>query len=306
MRLAVLADIHSNLIALQAVLDDLRRDGGVNGIIVAGDSLGSGPYPAETLALLRALPEPRRIIRGNREEYLLTHRDDPHLGHQWATLRWMLTRLSPDDLEDVAGWPDQCVVAMPGTAPVRVVHGSPRSVSEEMLPDDEAVLALYRRSGMLSSTPLSAGEMLAGIDEAVLICGHTHLPWQCAEGDRLVLNPGSVGEPFHGNPRAHYALLEWRGDRWQAVHRTVAYDLARLREAYAETGLLEAGGAFSKACLFSCETGVNLARRFVEYARRLAGDAGETGPNISDASWTQAEATFDWDAITPNPGHDRA
>jgi predicted phosphodiesterase len=308
MRLAVLADIHSNLIALQAVLDDLRHLGGADGIIVAGDSLGSGPHPAETLTLLRDLPAHCWIIRGNREEYLLAHRDDPMPGQQWAALRWTLERLTDEAMAYVAGLPAQCALTPPGlpgteTAALRVVHGSPRSVSEALIPDDETIRAMYRRSGLLNGRhPPPLDEVLAGINEAVLVCAHTHMPWQYRRGERMALNPGSVGEPTNRDPRAHYALLDWRDGRWHTTHHAVAYDLDRLREDYYRTGLLAAGGAFSRACLLACERGIDIAGWFVAYARRLAAEAGVDQATIPDEIWARAEATYDWAATSPPDG----
>jgi hypothetical protein len=135
--------------------------------------------------------------------------------------------------------------------------------------------------------------VLAGIEEPVLICGHSHIPWQQEGAGRLVVNAGSVGAPNNGDPRAQYALLTWRAGRWWAEHRAVAYDLERARAAWRESGLLAAGGAFARACLLGIEMGQNVPGLFVRYAYRLAAEAGYEGcDTVPDDIWERAAATF--------------
>jgi diadenosine tetraphosphatase ApaH/serine/threonine PP2A family protein phosphatase len=132
-------------------------------------------------------------------------------------------------------------------------------------------------------------EVWSQLDEPVLVCAHSHIPWQQQSDGRLALNPGSVGASIDGDPRAHYALLTWRENHWQAELRAVAYDLERACAAYHESGALAAGGAMTRAFLRCIETGQNVP------GRQLAVEAGYTNPSAApDSIWQQAEATFDW------------
>ena len=88
----------------------------------------------------------------------------------------------------------------------------------------------------------------------MLVCGHTHLPWQQTLGEHLICNPGSVGAPLTGDVRASYALLTWMQGHWQVEHYAIAYDLAAVQTAFHETGLLEEGGSFARACLVQSPT----------------------------------------------------
>jgi hypothetical protein len=113
---------------------------------------------------------------------------------------------------------------------------------------------------------------------------------------RIALNPGSVGAPINGDPRAQYGLLTWQGDRWQAGLRAVAYDVAQARAAYHQSGVLEAGGAMTCAFLRCVETGQNVPGRFVLHVRQLAAADGYANPgDAPDALWDEAVATFDWE-----------
>jgi predicted phosphodiesterase len=308
MRLAILADVHSNLPALQAVLADVqRRD--VDGIVVAGDLIGGAPQVVETVRLLRSCGS--WMIRGNNDSYFVAYQagdvpDGWRVNRQWAAMRWSYRQLDRETLDFMASLPEGCVVNLPGAAPIRVVHGSPRDPSESLVPDRDAVtLRLFNRAGLLASDrdPLALDLALAQIREPVLVCGHTHIPWQQERDGRLALNPGSVGAPINGDPRAQYALLTWEGHSWQAEYQVVAYDLDPVRAAFCQSGLLAEGGGFARACLLCIETGHNFPGHLVSYAHRLAVQAGFEGCQVvPDAIWEQAVATFDWDGATGGRG----
>jgi predicted phosphodiesterase len=303
-RLAVLADIHGNLPALEAVLADAARQG-VERFIVAGDMVTGGPQPRAVLDRLRMLPG--WLIRGNGEDYIrgLDTGQGPagwRTSLSWATTRWTYAQLSRTDLDWLAALPDQRVVALPGCAPFRVVHGTPSGVRPGLFPDrDPAKLEVFRREAILfdGQTPPCLADVLARVEEAVLVCGHVHLPWQQAEGGKLALNPGSVGAPLDGELGAPYALLEWRGERWQAEFPAVPYDHAALRAACRDTGFLRSGGAFARACLASSETGSNVAGKLVDYAFALAAAEGVHASVVPDEIWRRAEESFGWPGSGP-------
>jgi predicted phosphodiesterase len=301
MRLAVLADIHGNLPALEAVLADVQRHG-VDDIIVAGDHVTGGPHPVQVLCLLRSLG--CWMILGNREDYLLTYdaEDEPderRESDQWASLRWTYLRLGREMLDFIASLPQQRVVTLDGAAPIRVVHGSPRDLSEGLFPDHDLVaMALFERAGffLLGREPVKLDVILTQMDEPVLVCGHTHIPWTREKNGRLVLNPGSVGTPLNGDVRAQYALLTWREGRWWAEQRAVPYDLDRVRAGFRASGLLEAGGVFARSSLLTIETGRNVQGYLVAHIYGMAAEAGFGGRVVvPDAIWERAVDTFDWD-----------
>ncbi len=300
MRLAILADIHGNLPALEAVLADVAHQG-VDGIIVAGDFVDR-PQPLETVHMLRALG--CWMIRGNRENYLLAYDrgDAPerwHVSIQWAGLRWLYRQLDREALGFMASLPEQRVVSVDGTASIRVVHGSPRTVTELLLPDSDTVtMAQYERAGLLALdySQLGLDPALAEFDEPVLVCGHSHIRWSQHQRGRLILNPGSVGAPVNSDARAQYAVLTWQRGQWHAKHRAIPYNLDRIRAAYRESGLLAQGGGFARALLKCIETGQNVPGHLLDHFHTLAAQAGFGDQDaIPDSIWEQAIATFDWE-----------
>lgn len=138
MRLAVLADIHGNLPALETALQEVEEDA-VDGYIVAGDMV-AGPNPVEVLNCLRELGA--WMIRGNNENYILRFAsgDAPawwYKAHQWAFMYWNYCQIDKDTLKFMDDLPEQRTIHITGTDPIRVVHGSPRNISELIYPDKD-------------------------------------------------------------------------------------------------------------------------------------------------------------------------
>jgi predicted phosphodiesterase len=306
MRLAVLADIHSNLPALEAVLADAATHD-VQGHLIAGDHFTGGPFPAETARLLGSLDagtsyaEARAVaVRGNTDNRLLAYGagelpDALYTSAQWAALRWVYDRL------DLGAWlaalPEQAVVRMPGGPPIRVVHGSLESPTQHMAPAGNARLRHHFSRANISSQDAAQNlaRSLDGCDEPVLVCGHSHIAWVQEREGRLALNPGSVGTPNNGAPRAQYAILDQAEGGWRAQLRAVPYPRARVREAYEERGLLAAGGPMSRAFMLGILTGQPVFGRFVAHVNRAAQEAGIEGcPVVPEAVLARAVEEFDW------------
>lgn len=279
-RLAVLADVHANLPALQAVLADMQHHP-LDGVIIAGD-MTAGPQANETVRLLRSLPN-CWIIQGNNESGILLYKAGSapqawYTNHQFALTRWIYKTLDQDTWDFISGLPEQRTVWLDGTQPIRVVHGSPRDISELIFPESDL-------------RPLDLA--LEQIEEPVLVCGHTHLPWNLRRNGKLALNPGSVGCPLNGQVGAQYALLDWQADHWEVDHHIVDYDLAQIKTAFQESELLQEGGFLAQTYLASILTGFDHSLKFLERAYRLAEEAGYKGCKyVPDEIWEQATATY--------------
>jgi putative phosphoesterase len=281
MRFTVLADVHGNLPALEAVLADLHHEI-TDGIIVAGDLTG-GPQPNETIQLLRSLNS--HMIVGNSDLNLLKYEagqapDSWRTHLQFGLLRWSHHNLSQKNYAYLKSLPEQLSVEVNGKTTIRVVHGSPRSPWESIYPQ--------RDPGLLET-------IMSMVDEKVLVCGHTHEPWGINQNGKIGLNPGAVCGPLNGQVGAQYALLEGEGQTWQVEHRIVSYDLERLHVAFHESGLLEEGGALAKAFWLSNETGQNVGEDFLSYAYELASQAGFVKCEVvPDNIWQEASHSFVW------------
>ena len=224
MKLALLSDIHSNLEALDAVLEALPD---VDRIIVLGDIVGYGPDPNEVIERLQSVEA--RAVRGNHDQAML----DPSMLEQFnphaaAAARWTREVLTPDSLDFLDRLPFCGRIGRH-----RVVHGSPRKpyIWEYIL--DE----------------LQALEILVRLGERYCFFGHTHLPRiftesgeQVPEGPNWIelppsalVNPGSVGQPRDGNPDAAFAVVDL--SRPAVLFKRVPYDVETTQAKILRAGL---------------------------------------------------------------------
>jgi len=223
-RLAFLGDVHGNLPALEAVLDDLRA-WGAEAVYDIGDLLGYGPQPNEVIALLRERAIPS--ILGNYDKKVLkfhakraTYRRKKH-PLKFRSFEWTDSVLTDEARRYVAELPVERRVSHGGRT-FLLVHARPGSDKKGLMPDTpETKLAKIAKQA----------------DADVLVCGHTHLPFVRAAGGVLFINTGTVGRCPGG--KAHYARCEL-GEEIAAETVTVAYNLDRLLAAVAESGLPDA------------------------------------------------------------------
>lgn len=214
MRVAALYDIHGNLPALEAVLAEVRR-AAVDLLVIGGDVV-PGPMPRETIACLRDLELPLRFVQGNGDREVLAQRagvESAAIPEAFReAMRWTARQLEPEDERWLRGWPPTASLEIPSLGEVLFCHATPRSDTE----------IFTRRTAEERLAPA-----FAGVDAAVVVCGHTHMPFDRTVGGLRVVNAGSVGMPF-GRPGACWLLL---GPGVELRH--TAYDLvvaaARIR-----------------------------------------------------------------------------
>lgn len=298
---AVMADVHGNLPALDAVLADAREHG-ASAFWAAGDLTLGGPYPLAAFNRLREIG--CWMIRGNSEKYLLdfTAGRFPALAQtsqQWAPLRYTAQQFTGEALDFLGEVRENAIFALDGAPPARVVHGSPRRINEGLIPDGlpetVAVFEAATLTHQFQNGNNRLSEVWPDVAEPLFICGHTHIGWVDQRAGRMALNPGSVGAPINGDWRAQYALLRWDGSRWQAELRAVPYNLDALRHAYESTGFRQAGGAFARAFLLTDETGLNIAWFLVVHIMRTAEKMKvDIADGFPDEVWFEAVRTFDW------------
>lgn len=242
MKFAIISDIHGNLLALQAVLADIARQG-VDQTVNLGDILSGPLQVAETADLLMGLG--LTTISGNHERQLLQVWDGPAAKIDPLTSDgYAATQTGAHCAAWIRALPPKHWLA----PDVLLVHGTPDSDLQYWL---ETVMPDYGQHGspgVRAATPDEVLERLgnkADVAQASLIlCGHTHVPRMVQSGDVLIVNPGSVGLPAYddndpyphvvenGAPHARYAVLEKTSQGWLVDLRAVPYDhLAQARVA---------------------------------------------------------------------------
>jgi predicted phosphodiesterase len=180
LRVAALYDVHGNLPALEAVLAEIGED--VDLILFGGD-LVWGPWPGETLERALALGDRARFLHGNCETLVAEGASDAH--------RHARDQLDARHLAIIRSWPRTLSLDVEGLGRTLFCHATPR--------DEEAILTP-------EAPPSDWAEALAGVDERVVVCGHTHLQFDRPFAGVRVVNPGSVGAPTE-RPAAWWAAL---------------------------------------------------------------------------------------------------
>jgi putative phosphoesterase len=275
MKIAVLADIHANLPALQSVIADIeawRPDE----VIVAGDIVNRGPESLACLELVLRMCRERgwRLIRGNHEGYVLRYDRDHRLpDFPAAGPRRDLSRMTAwshaqveQHIATIAAMPEHLRLAAPA-GPLVVYHASVR----------------HDRDGIMGLS--SDAELRQQIDPAaaVFCVGHTHMPFVRRVDETLLVNVGSVGLSFDGDTRAAYAQLSLGRAGWQAQIVRLPYDLAATERAYYASGMLDFVGPIGDLMLREVQTGRSLIFDFVPvYHERLMAGAISIGEAVSE------------------------
>jgi predicted phosphodiesterase len=235
MRIAVISDIHGNHVGLQAALHDIEQHG-VEQLLCLGDAIQGGPQPAQVVATLRRLNCP--VVMGNADAWLLTGEEtgaepisSERLRMMHEVRAWSLSQLSPADQAFIAAFQPTISRELAGKT-LLAYHGSPRSFDDVILPD-------------IAQPKLA--EFLSG-HQADLYCGgHTHVQFmrRLGSGPAIHFNPGSIGlayshhqpeGPFRNDHWAEYALLTLESGQVGLEFRRIAYNIAPLIEAYAQSG----------------------------------------------------------------------
>ena len=219
-RILVLSDVHGNLDALNAVLDDAR---GWDEVLVLGDLVDYGPEPGEVIDALRGLGA--RIVRGN-HDHAVAYGVDCRCGEatHWISVwfREHVTNklLSREDKAFLAALPEQLLLDLGGLGEALAVHGAPASrlyaYLYPWLREEEACRLLVPSARL---TPRGTGECRPR--RSLYLVGHTHHQFYRVIGGAVVANPGSAGQPRDGDPRAAYMLIDT--DKASITMRRVRY-----------------------------------------------------------------------------------
>lgn len=230
MRLAIISDIHGNLLALETALAEIDTLG-VDRLICLGDVAELGPQPHEVIERLRSLACP--VVMGNTDASLLspvpTDVDSPDAQLIADIDRWSAAQLTADDRAFMAAFAPTLTVDLDGAGQLLCYHGSPASFNDQIratTPDEQLAQWLGEEGPRL----------YAG--------GHTHVQMLRRFRDALVLNPGTVGLPYdrvpggaHNPAWAEYAVVAVEGQRLSVDLRRAPYDVAALRAAALASGM---------------------------------------------------------------------
>jgi len=219
MRIALIADIHGNIAALEAVVADIRRRG-VDQIVNLGDSLSGPLFPLETAQYLMA--ESWLSLAGNHERQILTHGPE----RRSASDEYAYSQLSNRELSWLCSLPPNARL----TPEIYLCHGTPSS-------DVEYFLETVESGSVRAARPSEVEARLGSESSPLIACGHTHIARAVRTNHgQVIVNPGSVGLPAYddihpsphvvetGSPDARYAIVDRSPDGWVVSLLSVPYD----------------------------------------------------------------------------------
>jgi len=220
MRVAILSDIHGNLLGLDACLVDLESQGGADAIVAAGDLCLDGPKPKKVLQRLDEIGA--SCVRGNTDRYL--SEETPHEefdAAETARIAWTRREIGERWVSFLKELPFALRIGEDENQ-LLVVHANPKTDDEALWPDAEDE---------------RLARLIGDEDATAIAFGHLHLPYARVWRGKLLANVASAGLPKDGDPRAHYALLTQQPGGWSVRSRRVAFDVERVARQLRKCGI---------------------------------------------------------------------
>ncbi len=264
LRLAFLGDIHGNLPALEAALAHLDETQSPDGVYLLGDLVNRCPWSGEVMDLLRARGRPS--VFGN-HDLVISRLHTPEIRppfderSRFPVMYWTWDHLTAEQIGTLHALPAEMTVALDGAPPIRLLHGLPGNPFVGVYPESDA--------GEIA-------QQFGDYTEPVVISGHTHRPLDRQMGGKHFLNPGSIGLPYNGDPRAQYLTLDLLpgtenggvGPRWQPTFHRIEYDTSLVPAAFEASGMLAEAGPVAQLYLATVLNGEPWASDFAYWLSR--------------------------------------
>lgn len=228
MKIAIISDIHGNLQALEAVLENIKKEN-CSKIFCLGDLAMAGPQPSETIEKIRELHKNTdfTLIQGNTDDMIancnnqilhMLEENNPVMAH---ALESDIVTVSEEQKNYLRNLPVQKEIELEGVK-ILLVHGSPRKNNENIFNNLKIE---------------EVEEMISGTNADIIFCGHTHVPCGYQTNTKqTVVNVGSVGRPFSEEPKSCYAVLEINNQEFSIKHNLVSYDFQKAAKILEQRG----------------------------------------------------------------------
>jgi len=210
MKIVFISDIHSNLEALQAVMEEIKKIS-PREVFCLGDLCGYGADPTAVINSLKSMP----CLMGNHDFATVVGDTSWFNPYAAEAIEWTRSRLSSEELTFLSNLKHRFLIKSYGLK-IYMVHGSPEDPLYGYVYEEDA-------------------DVVKNLDCDVLVLGHTHIPFVKKVGEKLVINAGSVGQPRDRDPRSSFAVLETESIKPEIVR--VEYDVATAARKIVEAGL---------------------------------------------------------------------
>lgn len=306
MKYAIIADIHANLAAFQAVLKDAKEQG-ASGYLICGDYFMCMPWVNEVMELIQSLPN-AFVIPGNEDLYydkcVGKDLDNPE-DAQFLAVYWAYRTLNKEHMAYINRLPEKIEFSFQGT-PIFMAHSAKTYVLDILEERLTSVVArhfaqepytkeaydtfLHRRFEEHEQFQERIGELKRGI----YIFGHSHLQWKYEKDGRIFINPGSCGFPLDGNPIPAYTLLTLSedGEVEAITQRRVPYDLVGTVAQIRESKLHSYAPEWTEIVICQMETAYENIAFFLESVNRYAVEIGDSARPYQFRTWKEAYARW--------------
>lgn len=255
MKIAILSDIHGNIVAFNKVIEDAKKNG-VKKYVILGDMLTDFPATNEIIDKIREITP--HVIRGNRENYLLeyekTKQDDKWKKIQNSSVSYYYHKLRRDNIEYIKSLQENLSLNFEGVK-VKAVHGSPYRISQLLYFHDLALV----------------NKVFEDLQEDLLVYGHNHEITEYREKNKkVILQSGPIG--MHNNQLniPQYAIINCNNGRFTIEKRQVAYDKEELKRVIKNSDILSTKAkTWQNLCFYCIATGKDIRTSFIRDAKLL-------------------------------------
>ena len=306
MRTAIISDIHGNYPALMKVLEDARTEY-VDHYIFMGDYIFELPFSNEVVQVLMKM-ENAYIIKGNKEEYLFRiakESQDNWIHDCWASRYQTFKGLKPEAYDFLHSLEGELYVPLNSRASAYVTHISPIFGVPTPL-DKCARNTIFCQ--MFLEKPFTRAEFLAdyhdfinfdnclpkinNINANIIVYAHNHIQCHGYCGDKIIINPGSCGQPLDCVIGAPYTILEETSDGFNVIEKRVAYDVEAVIREVKASPFYEIDKISCEAVFMNLRTGRDYLPVLHNIALQISADRNEECNPFSNATWAEASEQF--------------
>lgn len=258
MRLAILSDIHGNYAALDECYQYIDSHN-IDGIIYLGDYISDFPYPLKTMNMIFEKADEYKswFIKGNREEYLISHHENPDDDWEYSSSTGSLLYTYEELNEDIIDFFSSCKIVeridFEDCQSLTICHGSPTKTKDQLKSGSELTK-----------------KHLMNLDTDYLLCGHTHTGFTYSFSGKTLINPGSVGVPTNNQTKSQFAILEWSDDKWESKLIELEYNMDKIIEDFTTSGLIQKANIWSKSIIKTIQTGINYSDSCLRLIKELS------------------------------------
>lgn len=304
MRFAIVSDIHGNLPALNAVIEDARENN-INTFIFAGDYCLSNPYPDECISRIRSLDN-KCIIRGNEEKYLenLIGKDQSTwTDGQMQISYYCYQKISSDNLNYLLSIPEQMRFTYNGVT-LHIAHSSQEFISDcEHRKWSTAKVAMKYKDTWITQDAFYAdihkylnedeqfNKVFGELENGIYIFGHSHIQWnfQSDNGKKILINPGSCGLPLDCiNVGLPYTILDITDNNIVVEEKRVPFDMNKYIETIQLSDQFTKAKVWSKVVIKELKTRREYMFFFLRFVEKYALEIGDGQRPFSVSTWEKA------------------